>query len=253
MAKLIGTNPNQVPTNADLGSMAYKDGENLQAGPLTITDGNVGVGAVSPIARFETVQTGQTSTAVFKNTNASWANDVAFLYSPSGTAVSNLSISNRSNGSVWVGSGFGPIHFQLDENENNSRSTKVTVRSDGYLTLNGNDIGGTQVTIADDAVASITPPRTGGFMMITSDGTTDYPNVNRTGMIYYDVGASLDLQKLDVFGSYAYGSSDLNVTTGNLTGTTGTDGNVTVSAASSGVIKVENRTGGNRTFSVTFL
>lgn len=47
MAKLIGTNPDQVPTNADLGDMAYKDGENLQAGPLTINDGKVGVGASS--------------------------------------------------------------------------------------------------------------------------------------------------------------------------------------------------------------
>jgi hypothetical protein len=48
MAKLTGTNPDQVPTNADLGDMAYKDGENLQAGPLTIKDGKVGVGTTSP-------------------------------------------------------------------------------------------------------------------------------------------------------------------------------------------------------------
>ena len=47
MAKLIGTAPNQTPTNADLGDMAYKDGDNLQAGPLTINDGKVGVGASS--------------------------------------------------------------------------------------------------------------------------------------------------------------------------------------------------------------
>jgi hypothetical protein len=49
MAKLIGTDPNQVPTNADLGDMAYKDGANLQAGPLTITDNNVGIGTTSPV------------------------------------------------------------------------------------------------------------------------------------------------------------------------------------------------------------
>ena len=28
MAKLIGTDPNQVPTNADLGTMAYQDSTN---------------------------------------------------------------------------------------------------------------------------------------------------------------------------------------------------------------------------------
>jgi len=34
MAKLIGTNPNQVPTNADLGSMAYQDANNAKIGGL---------------------------------------------------------------------------------------------------------------------------------------------------------------------------------------------------------------------------
>ena len=32
MAKLTGTNPDQVPTNADLGTMAYQDKDNLQVG-----------------------------------------------------------------------------------------------------------------------------------------------------------------------------------------------------------------------------
>jgi len=52
MAKLTGTNPDQVPTNADLGTMAYKDGENLQAGPLTIKDGRIGIGDVSPASEL---------------------------------------------------------------------------------------------------------------------------------------------------------------------------------------------------------
>ena len=48
MAKLTGTNPDQVPTNADLGDMAYKDGGNFTARPLTITDGKVGVNNTDP-------------------------------------------------------------------------------------------------------------------------------------------------------------------------------------------------------------
>ena len=34
MAKLIGTDPNQVPTNADLGTMAYQDKDNLAVGEV---------------------------------------------------------------------------------------------------------------------------------------------------------------------------------------------------------------------------
>jgi hypothetical protein len=34
MAKLTGTNPDQVPTNADLGTMAYQDKDNLQVGSV---------------------------------------------------------------------------------------------------------------------------------------------------------------------------------------------------------------------------
>ena len=48
MAKLTGTNPGQVPTNADLGDMAYKDGENFTAGPLTVKGTTVGIGTTDP-------------------------------------------------------------------------------------------------------------------------------------------------------------------------------------------------------------
>lgn len=38
MAKLIGTNPNQVPSNADLGSMAYQDKESVTVDNITVAD-----------------------------------------------------------------------------------------------------------------------------------------------------------------------------------------------------------------------
>ena len=41
MAKLTGTNPGQVPTNADLGTIAYQDKDNLQVGSFTATSGDV--------------------------------------------------------------------------------------------------------------------------------------------------------------------------------------------------------------------
>jgi hypothetical protein len=37
MAKLTGTNPDQVPTNADLGTMAYQDKDNVKVGEITAT------------------------------------------------------------------------------------------------------------------------------------------------------------------------------------------------------------------------
>ena len=46
MAKLIGTDPNQVPTNADLGTMAYQDKGNLSVGTVDTT-GDVGINTAS--------------------------------------------------------------------------------------------------------------------------------------------------------------------------------------------------------------
>jgi len=41
MAKLTGTNPDQVPTNADLGTMAYQDKDNVNIGSVTATSADV--------------------------------------------------------------------------------------------------------------------------------------------------------------------------------------------------------------------
>lgn len=48
MTKLLGAKPNQAPTNADLGDLAYQDGANCQIGPITIVDGEVGIGNPVP-------------------------------------------------------------------------------------------------------------------------------------------------------------------------------------------------------------
>jgi hypothetical protein len=41
MVKLTGTNPDQVPTNADLGTMAYQDKDNVNIGSVTATSADV--------------------------------------------------------------------------------------------------------------------------------------------------------------------------------------------------------------------
>jgi hypothetical protein len=52
MTKLLGTKPNQAPTNADLGDLAYQDGANAVIGPIAVSGGNVGIGTSSPADRL---------------------------------------------------------------------------------------------------------------------------------------------------------------------------------------------------------
>ena len=115
----------------------------------------------------------------------------------------------------------------------------------GLLELDGNDIGGTQVTIADDAVASITPPRTGGFMFMSANGNSDYPQSGLSSYFLYDTGASFGINDL-------LNKTYVDAVTTDVTGTTGVDGNVTVGLQYK-TIKIENRSGQSRTFQITFL
>lgn len=52
MSSLVGNKPNQVPTNGDLGTMAFQDASNVLAGTISTT-GNVGVGTASPSAKLD--------------------------------------------------------------------------------------------------------------------------------------------------------------------------------------------------------
>lgn len=45
MSNLVGNAPNQVPTNADLGDLAYQDADYVRAGNVTI-DGNINANAI---------------------------------------------------------------------------------------------------------------------------------------------------------------------------------------------------------------
>lgn len=117
------------------------------------------------------------------------------------------------------------------------------------LTLGGNKLGGLEVTIDDDDVAALTPPRRGGFALITCNGDDSWPQPSESGLIFFDAGNSLAIEKHTGFGGVG---ANLDVTSSNVNGTTGTDGNVTI-AVRSDALKIENRSGSTRAFSVSFL
>jgi len=248
MAKLTGTNPDQVPTNADLGDMAYQSKDNASISKIDVP--NEGDLTLNPSGGRVNIGDPDIDDNWLLNVVSNDSADhtlARFRYKPSSTELKIEGVTGTTWVRVLAGGG-----DRLILGSDNSDDIKIETNGEvqvtsGLLELDGNDIGGTQVTIADDAVASITPPRTGGFMMITSAGFSNYPKVSESGLLFYDVGASLD-----VFKTPLSIGSDLDVTTSDVTGTTGTDGHCTV-AVQSGVIKIENRTGASRTYQVTFL
>jgi hypothetical protein len=252
MAKLTGTNPDQVPTNADLGTMAYQDKDNVK-----IDGGDV---ALENITLDSSPSAG--SYAIFKYDGVQrWqlgnnsSNDIKInRFDSSGSFIDQPFTVSGSTGIVTIpdqlsrSSGVTRLRGSSNVDGVVIESTGEVQVPSGLLELDGNDIGGTQVTIADDAVASITPPRNGGFMAIFSGGTSDYPTGEAwsANSIYYDVGASLAIQSRDTY------ATNVEVTTSDVTGTTGTDAKITI-AAQTGVIKIENRSGGSIQFQITFL
>ena len=96
------------------------------------TNNRVGIGTSSPGTPLHTVQTGQSSVALFQNTNASWASDVQVTYSPSGSTVSTLGFSARSDGSTWTTSNYGDMIFITGTS--GSGFERMRIDSSGYVT-----------------------------------------------------------------------------------------------------------------------
>lgn len=116
------------------------------------------------------------------------------------------------------------------------------------LILNEVKLGGGSATIADDAVGSFTTPKKGGIAIISNNPEGAFPGGPQYyAMFFYDAGDSLNILKL----TNGLGQN-IDVTTSDVTGTTGTDGNVTV-AVQANTIKVENRQGSSRDIQLTFL
>lgn len=98
------------------------------------------------------------------------------------------------------------------------------------------------VSINDDTVFSFTPPFTSGFVLVhTANGAA-----TKRVMAQYCTSGAAVMSAINI-------GTDYNTATGALTGTTGTDTKVTVSAHTDGKIYIENRIGATATYNYTIL
>ena len=175
--------------------------------------------------------------------------------SPSLKLCEQVSSGNISNGFSFNVDGDGTNNLHIKRHVVSASGTDAMVidRDSGLCSFSGGIktekgiLSGT-VLIDDDHATTITPPRKGGFMKLLVDSASaeagEYPQNIYSGEVFFDCGTSLGIVKCDLSSSLA---TQLDVSNSNLTGTTGTDGNVTI-GVQAGVIKIENRSNGEKRF-----
>lgn len=139
------------------------------------------------------------------------------------TQTSDLIVAEKSDGTDV---------FNLDNAGNAVMAG--TAKATGYRTHS--------LSIADDAVHSFTPPFTSGFVLVhTNNGAA-----TKRVMAQYCTSGTAVMSAISI-------GTDYNAATGALTGTTGTDSKVTVSAHTDGKIYIENRSGAAATLNYSIL
>lgn len=112
---------------------------------------------------------------------------------------------------------------------------------DGSVAINGAHIWAEVITIGDDVAVTLDPPETSGFAAVRVDGFAGY-----SGIAFFDITASPNAEKSSAGGaSFAVAGAAVP------TGTTGTDGNMTL-YHSDGALTLENRSGASRTVQITY-
>ena len=169
-----------------------------------------------------------------------------------GTSITSLRLLRNSANYITATNAAGYLVFRAGGDTERARidSSGKLIVNGGMIQLNGNELGGAQVFIADDTVATINAPRYGGYMFINVSGESGYPAAIGN-LFYYDCGPSTHIYESSGFSGTS--GNLIDPSTATLTGTTGTNGKITVSPTSSKTIQIENRHGVNRWFQVTFL
>ena len=104
-----------------------------------------------------------------------------------------------------------------------------------------------KATIADNAATSVAAPAQSGVAIVVIGGSS---HINQSTIVVYRAAStpSVGGQRID-----GGGVSNVALTTGTLSGTTGVDGDFTISAHTNGRLYFENRLGVSRRISVSFL
>lgn len=168
--------------------------------------------------------------------SSAWSLKSETYLSPSGTASCTIEL--------YPGDTFETVYFDGVTFSSQSVAAKFYFDSAGDLHFinadliaDENQIKGTNQTIADDGVYSFTPTNPSGFILLSAtDATMTTVYIMAS---YYVTGPNMV--------SIVAGSG-CAVTTGALTGTTGTDTKVTLSAHTDGKIYIENRSGASENF-----
>lgn len=102
-----------------------------------------------------------------------------------------------------------------------------------------------EIELADDASAAVSPLDKAGFLLVSVDPAAEHPPLSAFGIAAYDAGVSPQVSKLA-------GGTLFDAVSVDVTGTTGTDGHVTIGIVA-GSLRIENRLGATATLRYTFL
>jgi len=228
-------------------------------------DGSTGIGTPSPVvitkagdgnAELTVRATGTGDSDAQISIEATDTGEPTLDFKLDGTSVARLEVFSNNTYLKSLTTGLiiyqsvGDQLWKIDGVEKmrlNETSLSVTA---GTIKLNGSDLTGVQVLIADDSFAALTfGNRYGGFISVVASGEYGFPQGQFSGSAFVDFGSSALASQSGYKGAYFDLSGQ-----GPPTGTTGTNGNVTVFAGgTSGTLYLENRTNGGRNFQLTLL
>jgi hypothetical protein len=164
MSKLIGTDPNQVPSNADLGDLAYQDASNVVVDNLKI--GNINLGT-TPSAWLTVIKDNDNSGNQVVIADGEGATAAIRTYSIPGSSgdpaglILNHYYAQTGSGNQYmryadfvanVGNGAGTTMRFITKNSSNAYSTGLQINQDGDVKVGALQIDGVTVLRADRGI-----------------------------------------------------------------------------------------------------